>query len=175
MEEMTSPQPRAGSNSPLNSEWDAIEQIVDSEIIGLISWYQEHKRTRRRLYVATSAATVVLGACIPLLAILDFSGSRILTAIVGVMISVLTGLNITFRLNQNWQVFSLAQTQLEYQLAKWRLAESKYRAMESAEAGLMAAREHVSTLLEEAHAIRKTETEEFFRALASASGDEGGQ
>jgi Protein of unknown function (DUF4231) len=144
----------------------AFREIVEEHVRAAAQWYQDHKGAPRRLYRLSTVLGIVVGATIPMFSLLDAPGARLMAAIGGIVVTAVAALNAAYRWDKTWQVFTLAQTQLEAQLAEWELrmliAESAPTREQREKAGASATRE----LLIASRSIRESEAEEFFRSIA---------
>jgi hypothetical protein len=140
-----------------------LRELVDRQVMPLIDWYQRKKRWPRRLHKSTTAVVIVLGALIPIAT--AWSGStpaRVFVGILGVTITTVTSMAVSFDWYRRWRLFTLAQNQLESSLATWEFTVAQARMLPSAEEGRAAAVEATSVLLEAANRARNEETEAFF-------------
>lgn len=144
--------------------FDIMDELVTRYVRDTIGWYQQHKSTPRRLYRAATAIIVVAGATLPLLS--SFSGlfPRLATSAISVLIAALTSLNAMYRWDKVWQVFTLAQTQLESMLADWELHMSTLD--QASDTDRAQAKALTASLLAATRSVSESEAEEFFRAVA---------
>jgi hypothetical protein len=139
-----------------------LRELVDRQVLPLIDWYQRKKRWPRRLHKSTTAAVIVLGALIPIASAWSAStAARVIVGILGVTITTVTSLAVSFDWYRRWRLFTVAQSQLESQLATWEFAIARAR-MLPAEECREAAVTATSVLLEAANKARNEETEAFF-------------
>ncbi|MEV0136800.1 DUF4231 domain-containing protein [Dactylosporangium sp. NPDC050688] len=141
------------------------QQIVDSEIGPIISWYQSHKGSARRRYLGATALTVVAGSAIPIVSLSSTDAARIIVAVLGTLVTILTGLNASYHWDRSWQLFTQAQTALEARLVEFRLtllaiANQRQRDPAEQKSDALAA---TQSIIATAHQIRAAETAGFFR------------
>jgi len=139
-----------------------LRELVDRQVVPLIDWYQRKKRWPRRLHKSTTAAVIVLGALIPIASAWSASvPARVFVGILGVTITTVTSLAVSFDWYRRWRLFTVAQSQLESHLATWEFAIARARLL-PAEEGREAAVAATAVLLEAANKARNEETEAFF-------------
>lgn len=139
-----------------------LRELVERQVVPMIDWYQRKKRWPRRLHKSTTAVVIVLGALIPIAT--AWSGStpaRVFVGVLGVVITTVTSLAVSFDWYRRWRLFTIAQNTLESQLATWEFAIARARMLPEEE-GRAAAIEATSVLLEAANLARNEETEAFF-------------
>lgn len=139
-----------------------LRDLVEQHVLPLIDWYQRKKRWPRRLHKATTAVVIILGALIPIAS--AWSGStpaRVFVGVVGVTITTITSLAASYDWYRRWRLFTVAQSQLESQLATWEFAISRARMLPEDE-GRAEAIAATSVLLKAANQARSEETEAFF-------------
>jgi hypothetical protein len=139
-----------------------LRELVERQVVPMIDWYQRKKRWPRRMHKSTTAVVIVLGSLIPIAT--AWSGSttaRVFVGILGVVITTVTSLAVSFDWYRRWRLFTIAQNQLESQLATWEFAIARARMLPEEE-GRAAAIEATSVLLEAANLARNEETEAFF-------------
>lgn len=139
-----------------------LRNLVEQQVLPLIDWYQRKKRWPRRLHKATTAVVIILGALIPIAS--AWSGStpaRVFVGIVGVTITTITSLAASYDWYRRWRLFTVAQSQLESQLATWEFAIARARMLPEGE-GRTEAIAATSALLKAANRARSEETEAFF-------------
>jgi hypothetical protein len=139
-----------------------LRELVERQVPPLINWYQRKKRWPRRMHKSTTAVVIVLGATIPIAS--AWSGSttaRVFVGVVGVFITTVTSLAVSFDWYRRWRLFTVAQSQLESQLLTWEFAIARAQ-MLPAEEGRVEAIAATSILLDAANQARNEETEAFF-------------
>ena len=70
-----------------------------------------------------------------------------------------------YRWEATWQIFALAQSELEYSLHVWELKMAEADVSRDPEQGLAIAREATERILAEARQVRHMETNKFFRSI----------
>jgi hypothetical protein len=141
-----------------------MRELVERQVVPLIEWYQRKKRWPRRLHKSTTAAVIVLGALIPIASAWSAStAARVIVGVLGVIITTVTSLAVSFDWYRRWRLFTIAQSQLESALATWEFAVARAR-MLPAEEGREAAVAATLTLLDAANKARNDETEAFFES-----------
>jgi hypothetical protein len=139
-----------------------LRELVDRQVLPQIEWYQRKKRWPRRLHKSTTAAVIILGALIPIATAWSAStAARVIVGILGVTITTVTSLAVSFDWYRRWRLFTVAQNQLESALAMWEFAIAQARLL-PADEGREAAVVATSALLEAANKARNEETEAFF-------------
>ena len=118
---------------PPNPTWEAAENIIgkleeldetEREIVRT-RWLTEVKQydrlwQRQRLgYYSLRVPMVVVAATVPLLASLNVP--KLTTALAGLAVAILTGLDSLFRLGTRWQQGRLAETRISFE--GWRFLE----------------------------------------------------
>jgi len=155
-----------------------LRELVERQVLPLIEWYQRKKRWPRRLHKSTTAVVIILGALIPIASAWSASTpARVFVGAVGVTITTVTSLAVSFDWYRRWRLFTVAQSQLESQLATWEFAMAQARMLppEERRTNAIAA---TSVLLDAANQARNEETEAFFEnqgdraVLTSARFDE---
>lgn len=130
----------------------------------MIEWYQRKKRWPRRLHKSTTAVVIILGALIPIASAWSASTTaRVFVGVLGVIITTVTSLAVSFDWYRRWRLFTVAQNQLESQLATWEFAIARAELL-PAEERRTAAVAATSVLLDAANQIRDEETEAFFES-----------
>lgn len=141
-----------------------LHELVERQVMPLIDWYQRRKRWPRRLHKATTAVVIILGALIPIASAWSASiPARVFVGAVGVTITTVTSLAVSFDWHQKWRLFTVAQGKLESQLATWEFSMARAR-MLSPEEGRAEAIAATSRLLEASNQARNEETEAFFES-----------
>ncbi len=146
-----------------------LRELVDRQVVPLVDWYQRKKRWPRRMHKSTTAVVIVLGALIPIAS--AWSGAtpaRVFVAVLGVIITTVTSLAVSFDWYRRWRIFTLAQSRVESDLATWEFAIAQAR-MLPADEGRAAAVAATSALLEAANQARNEETESFFESQGDRS------
>jgi hypothetical protein len=141
-----------------------LRELVDRQVLPLIDWYQRKKRWPRRLHKSTTAVVIILGALIPIAsAWSDSVAARVFVGTIGVTITTVTSLAVSFEWNRKWRLFTVAQSQLESQLATWEFAIARAQMLSPAE-GQAEAIAATSVLLAAANQARNDETDAFFES-----------
>lgn len=141
-----------------------LRELVERQVLPLIDWYQRKKRWPRRLHKSTTALVIILGALIPIATAWSASTpARVFVGVVGVTITTVTSLAVSFDWYRRWRLFTIAQSQLESELATWEFAIARAR-MLPAEEGREQAIAATATLLEAAKKASLEETEAFFES-----------
>jgi hypothetical protein len=139
-----------------------LRELVERQVLPLIDWYQRKKRWPRRLHKSTTAAVIILGALIPIASAWSASTpARVFVGVVGVTITTVTSLAASYDWYRRWRLFTVAQSQLESQLATWEFAMARVQMLPAKEAREEAIAA-TSVLLEAANRARNEETEAFF-------------
>lgn len=139
-----------------------LRELVERQVLPLIDWYQRKKRWPRRLHKSTTSVVIVLGALIPIASAWSASTpARVFVGAVGVIITTVTSLAVSCDWYRRWRLFTVAQAQLETQLAKWEFAMARAQ-MVPGDGGRAEAVAATSVLLEAAGHARNEETEAFF-------------
>jgi uncharacterized protein DUF4231 len=147
-----------------------LRELVERQVLPLIDWYQRKKRWPRRLHKSTTAAVIILGALIPIASAWSASTTaRVFVGVLGVTITTVTSLATSYDWYRRWRLFTVAQSQLESQLATWEFAMAR-AAMLPAEEGRADAIAATSVLLEAANQARNEETEAFFESQGDRVG-----
>jgi hypothetical protein len=151
-----------------------LRELVERQVVSQIDWYQRKKRWPRRLHKSTTAAVIILGALIPIASAWSASTpARVFVGVIGVTITTVTSLAASYDWYRRWRLFTVAQSQLESQLATWEFAMARAQLLPPEEARTEAFAA-TSALLEAANQARNEETEAFFenqadRAVVSAA------
>ncbi|MFL6125599.1 DUF4231 domain-containing protein [Actinophytocola sp.] len=146
-----------------------LRELVERQVLPLIDWYQRKKRWPRRLHKSTTAVVIILGALIPIASAWSASTTaRVFVGVVGVIITTVTSLAVSFDWYRRWRLFTIAQSQLESQLGTWEFAMARAEMLPSEE-GRAAAIAATSTLLEAANQTRNEEAEAFFESQGDKS------
>lgn len=146
-----------------------LREFVERQILPLIDWYQRKKRWPRRLHKSTTAIVIVLGALIPIASAWSAATpARVFVGVVGVIITTVTSLAVSFDWYRRWRLFTVAQGQLESQFATWEFAMARAE-MLPVEEGRAEAIAATSILLEVANQARTDETEAFFESQGDRS------
>lgn len=141
-----------------------LRELVERQVVPLIDWYQRKKRWPRRLHKSTTALVIILGALIPIASAWSASTpARVFVGIVGVTITTVTSLAVSFDWYRRWRLFTVAQNQLESELATWEFAIARAR-MLPVEEGREQAIAATSVLLEATKKAWTEETEAFFES-----------
>jgi hypothetical protein len=141
-----------------------LRELVERQVLPTIDWYQRKKRWPRRLHKSTTAVVIILGAMIPIAT--AWSGStpaRVFVGALGVTITTVTSLAVSFDWYRRWRLFSIAQSTLETELATWEFTIAKAQLLPAEEAR-EAAVAATSALLEAANRAQREETEAFFES-----------
>lgn len=147
-----------------------LRELVERQVVPLIEWYQRKKRWPRRLHKSTTAAVIILGALIPIASAWSASTTaRVFVGVVGVTITTVTSLAASYDWYRRWRLFTIAQGQLESQLATWEFAMARAE-MLPPEEGRAEAIAATSVLLEAANHARNEETEAFFESQGDRAG-----
>jgi hypothetical protein len=150
---------------PKEPQLQEMARVVNDYVQEAHDWYQRKKRLPRQLYRVTIATTVILSSSVPFLASFEGRGFRLAVGVIGVIIAVVTGLGGFYRWETTWQVFALAQADLEYALRVWELRMAEADSKEEHGARLALAKEATQEVMEEGRRVRASETEEFFRGV----------
>jgi hypothetical protein len=159
--------PEDRSSTRFQLELADMEAVVDSYVRQCHDWYQVKKRSPRRVFYTTSILVITLSAVITLISAREGAEYRLTVGIIGVIITVASGINTLLRTERAWQTYALAQFNLEYLLRKWdlKISEAKYCTEEAQALGI--ARKATEEIIEEAKKVRGGETEEFFRNISA--------
>jgi hypothetical protein len=150
--------------SPADDYLRPLRELVERQIMPMIDWYQRKKRWPRRLHKSAAAVVIILGALIPIASAWSASTpARVFVGAVGVTITTVTSLAVSFDWYRRWRLFTVAQSHLESQLATWEFAIARAR-MLPAEEGREEAIAATSALLDAANQARNEETEAFFES-----------
>jgi hypothetical protein len=111
--------PEDRSSTRFQLELADMEAVVDSYVRQCHDWYQVKKRSPRRVFYTTSILVITLSAVITLISAREGAEYRLTVGIIGVIITVASGINTLLRTERAWQTYALAQFNLEYLLRKW--------------------------------------------------------
>jgi hypothetical protein len=146
-----------------------LRELVERQVLPQIDWYQRKKRWPRRLHKSTTAVVIVLGALIPIASAWSASTTaRVFVGVVGVIITTVTSLAVSFEWYRRWRLFTVAQSRLESHLATWEFAMARAE-MLPAEEGRAEAVAATSALIEAANQTLGEETESFFESQGDKS------
>jgi hypothetical protein len=108
---------------------------------------------------------VVSGAALSPLAVFDYPHKALVISLVGVVVSVVTGLRTFYQWDQNWAVLRRTHFDLTEAYQAWQLDFRHARA--SADAGQVEelAYQATKTLLEQVAKIRGSESERYFASV----------
>lgn len=98
---------------------DTERQIVRARWLSVAKRYEELWRNQRIAYYAFRAPIIVGAATVPVLA--GLSTPKIATALVGLAVAILTGLDSLFQLGNRWRQGRLAATLITFE--GWRFLE----------------------------------------------------
>ena len=144
-------------------------RVVVDQVRAAIYWYQVRKRRARRLHWTVTAATLAIGATIPVLSLGESIATRYAIAIAGTAVTMLTGFAAAYRWDTSWRTFTYAQQNLEVALIKWRL---EFASSGSAPNGPERLGEATAQLLSTYAETMRLEAQNFFAGLTGSASAE---
>lgn len=95
---------------------------VDGSYCSLKQWYEDRISTRRFSSRSLAILVIVLGASLPLIAIMDdvFKKQKFWVAFIGAAIVIAQGFSQTFQYEESWRNYTVAKMELESAHRLWQ-------------------------------------------------------
>ena len=95
---------------------------VDGSYCSLKQWYEDRMSSRRFSSRSLAILVIVLGASLPLIAIMDdvFKKQKFWIAFIGAAIVIAQGFSQTFQYEESWRNYTVAKLDLESALRLWQ-------------------------------------------------------
>lgn len=141
---------------------------VDGSYCQLKSWYEDRMSSRRFSSRMLAVLIIVLGAFLPLIAILDktFTNQKFWMAFVGAAIVIGQGFSQTFQYEESWRYYTVAKLELEGAHRYWQKRIVDSSIME--EGGLESAQKATEEFSDSVSKIVLKETTGFFDSLSES-------
>jgi hypothetical protein len=138
-----------------------LRPLVDN-VVEARQYYEKRARRPKNAFRVSGVAVILLSLSIPFIASLRFTGKDVLLSAFAVLIAIVTSLGSFYKWEHTWRSYRQAEAALGHLLALW-----DFRMIEATqEPDVVKGREKIITatqqLLEAAHKVTSTETEEFF-------------
>ena len=134
-----------------------VENVVEAR-----QYYLKRAARPKNAFRVSGVAIILLSLSIPFIASLQFAGKDMLLSAFAVLIAVITSLGSFYKWEQTWRSYRQAESALGHLLSLWEFsiieATHETDTSKGAEKIIAATRQ----LLEAAHKVTSTETEEFF-------------
>ena len=150
-----------GADEKLTALVKQLRPLVDN-VVEARRYYEKRASRPKIAFRVSGVAVILLSLSIPFIASLQFTGKDILLSTFAVLIAIITSLGSFYKWEYSWRSYRQAESALGYLLSVWdfRIIEATQETdtRKGAEKIIVATQQ----LLEEAHKVTSTETEEFF-------------
>ena len=141
-----------------------LSPLVDS-VFAARQYYLKRAVRPKNAFRLSGVAIILLSLSIPFIASLQFAGKDMLLSAFAVLIAVITSLGSFYKWEQTWRSYRQAETALGHLLSLWEFSIVEA----TQETDITKGREKIiaatQQLLEAAHKVTSTETEEFFSKI----------
>jgi hypothetical protein len=138
-----------------------LRPLVDN-VVEARQYYEKRAQRPKRAFRVSGVAVILLSLSIPFIASLKFEGKDMLLSAFAVLIAIITSLGSFYKWEHTWRSYRQAESTLGHLLALWDFqiieATQETETSKGAEKIIAATQQ----LLEAAHKVTSTETEEFF-------------
>ena len=138
-----------------------LRPLVDN-VVEARRYYEKRARRPKNAFRLSGVVVILLSLSIPFIASLQFAGKDMLLSAFAVLIAIVTSLGSFYKWEQTWRSYRQAESALGHLLSLWDF--SIVEATQDADTRKGAEKIIAATqqLLEAAHKVTSTETEEFF-------------
>lgn len=138
-----------------------LRPLVDN-VIEARQYYATRAKRPKIAFRLSGVAVILLSLSIPFIASLQFAGKDVLLSAFAVLIAVVTSLGSFYKWDQTWRSYRQAESALGHLLSLWdfRIIDAMQEA--DTKKGVEKIIAATQQLLEAAHKVTSTETEEFF-------------
>ena len=138
-----------------------LRPLVDN-VIDARQYYEKRARRPRNAFRVSGVAVILLSLSIPFIASLQFPGKDILLSAFAVLIAIVTSLGSFYKWEHTWRSYRQAESALGHLLSLWDFRIIEATQETDIRKGMEKIIAATQLLLEEAHRVTSTETEEFF-------------
>ena len=138
-----------------------LRPLVDN-VVAARRYYLKRASRPKNAFRVSGVAVILLSLSIPFIASLQFTGKDILLSAFAVLIAIVTSLGSFYKWEHTWRSYRQAESTLGHLLSLWDFRIIEATQETDTKKGMEKIIIATQQLLEAAHNVTSTETEEFF-------------
>ncbi|MFD4639900.1 DUF4231 domain-containing protein [Lentzea sp. NPDC058436] len=144
---------------------DGVVATADAYAMWLRTFYDVRARWHRRFYRISGMLVILVGASLPVLTSLDYTGKELVISLAGVVVAGLTGLRAFYRWDQSWILLRNSEMAVTAAYLEWKTAPGNFPVSEDAEQRLVQEKA-ACAFIDKLGELRKQEATTYFKDVA---------